>query len=201
MASIQPGDVINEEALLSDLSKDSVYTSWLLSLDAILILGGGVPLSPKEPPVYVQRRCDVVAKLLHTIEKQISRAAMPNIVCLSAGTAHLAQYILPNDGLRECFVSNRCLYILIVEANVIHHLQIAALWESTASVAYLINHPKYPVDGSHVFVETTSYDTISNAYFTRTTFTDVAGWKKLLVVTNEVRIACQLCSSIFRLFI
>ena len=33
-------------------------------------------------------------------------------------------------------------------------------------------------------VETTSYDTISNAYFARSSHTDVIGWKRLLVVTN-----------------
>ena len=49
-----------------------------------------------------------------------------------------------------------------------------------------MNHPKYPVDEDRLFVETTSYDTISNAFYARTSFTDVTGWRKLLVVTNEV---------------
>jgi hypothetical protein len=55
-----------------------------------------------------------------------------------------------------------------------------------------MNHPKYPIGEEHLFVETTSYDTISNAYFARTGFTDVAGWKKVLVVTNEVSHGVQL---------
>jgi uncharacterized SAM-binding protein YcdF (DUF218 family) len=49
-----------------------------------------------------------------------------------------------------------------------------------------MHHPKYPVGEERLFVETTSYDTISNAYFARTGFADVAGWRKVLVVTNEV---------------
>jgi uncharacterized SAM-binding protein YcdF (DUF218 family) len=61
-----------------------------------------------------------------------------------------------------------------------------ALWESTSSAAYLMHHPRYPVGEERLFVETTSYDTISNAYFARTGYTDVAGWRKVLVVTNEV---------------
>jgi hypothetical protein len=103
MAAIRPGDIIDEDSLLSALSKSnsSEYTSWLNSLDVILVLGGGVPLAPLEPPVYVQRRCDVVAELLGMLGKSDNKAALPNVLCLSAGTAHLPQYILPVDGLRE----------------------------------------------------------------------------------------------------
>jgi hypothetical protein len=36
-----------------------------------------------------------------------------------------------------------------------------------------------------IYVETTSYDTISNAFFTRTNFCDINNWKKLLIITNE----------------
>jgi len=101
--TIQPGDIIHEDSLLSALSQNeaSIYSSWLTSLDAILVLGGGVPRSPKEPPIYVQRRCDVVAKLFSAIKKEKSGKSLPNIICLSAGTAHLPQYILPSGGLRE----------------------------------------------------------------------------------------------------
>lgn len=100
LLSIQPGEIIDEESLISSLSEQETL-SWLLSLDAVLILGGGVPLAPKEPPTYVQRRCDVVAKLFNRIDNRKEGSTLPNILCLSAGTAHLPQYILPNDGLRE----------------------------------------------------------------------------------------------------
>lgn len=36
-----------------------------------------------------------------------------------------------------------------------------------------------------VYAETTSYDTISNAFFARTSFCDLVGWKKLLIITSE----------------
>ncbi|KAL3782582.1 hypothetical protein HJC23_005285 [Cyclotella cryptica] len=63
-----------------------------------------------------------------------------------------------------------------------------ALWESTACAAYLMNHKAYPVDEHLLYVETTSYDTISNAFFARSTMTDIVGWRKLLIVTNEFHI-------------
>lgn len=110
LIDIEPGAVIDEGSLLSAISraKASIYTLWLHSLDAILVLGGGVPVSPNEPPVYVQRRCDVVAELLNKMKEEKQARQPPKIICLSAGTAHLPQYILPQDGLRECQSSRKC---------------------------------------------------------------------------------------------
>ncbi|KAL9187301.1 hypothetical protein ACHAXT_001404 [Thalassiosira profunda] len=146
MVAIKPGEILAEDDL-------PPHDAWLQSIDAILLLGGGVPLSPTEPPIYVQRRCDVVAELMARMHQH------PSVVCLSAGTAHVPQYITQHNGL--------------------------PLWESAASAAYLMQHDKYPVPAAQVYAETTSYDTISNAFYSRTTMTDVAGWRKILVVTNE----------------
>jgi len=155
------GTILEEDELISNL--DDYASS--LQVDAILVLGGGVPSSPKDPPTYVKNRCDVVAKLIHAYQDRTTTnngVHHPSVVCLSAGTAHLPQYITPHNGL--------------------------PLWESTASAAYLMQHPTYPIPEKHMFVETTSYDTISNAFFTRSTFTDINGWKKIIVVTNEFHI-------------
>lgn len=108
MASIQQGDITDEETLLSALSGQNASCTWIQSLDAILILGGGVPLAPKEPPVYVQRRCDVVAEIMNALKKEGMEKSLPRVLCLSAGTAHLPQYILPNDGLREHYFIPSC---------------------------------------------------------------------------------------------
>ena len=118
-----------------------------------------MPLSPTEPPLYVQRRCDVVAQIMNRSMHQ-----HPSVICLSAGTAHVPQYITSHDGL--------------------------PLWESTASAAYLMQHKQYPVPSNQVYAETTSYDTISNAFFARTNMIDVNNdnWKRILVVTNEFHI-------------
>jgi len=123
-------------------------------IDAILVLGGGVPESIDEPPIYVIERCKVAANIFNALSDNTNRA--PNIVTLSAGTAHLAQLLSP-EGL--------------------------PIWESTASAGYLIN--TLGIDKSKIFVETTSYDTISNAFFARTSFTDIMGWNNIVVITSE----------------
>jgi uncharacterized SAM-binding protein YcdF (DUF218 family) len=79
------------------------------------------------------------------------------ILCLSAGSAHVPQ-LMSADGL--------------------------PIRESTSSAAYL---KKAHGMESNVYVETTSYDTIGNAFYARTSHTDVNGWRRLLIVTNEVR--------------
>jgi hypothetical protein len=60
------------------------------NIDAILILGGGVPSALDEPPVYVQQRCDDAAAV-------IAKIGPTPILCLSAGTAHLPQ-LMSADG-------------------------------------------------------------------------------------------------------
>ena len=57
------------------------------------------------------------------------------------------------------------------------------VWESAASAAYLVNN--HGVDPGAIFMETTSYDTIGNAYFTRVQICDVKGWENVWVVTSE----------------
>lgn len=146
--------------------------SVLSSLHVILVLGGGVPTSPNSPPEYVKIRCDAAAIIYQesikakkkqnnnvTNDNNNNNDDAPSILCLSAGTAHLPQLINPINGL--------------------------PIWESTASAAYILE--KYPstVSSDKLFVETTSYDTISNAFYTRTNFTDIIGWKNILVITNE----------------
>ena len=148
-----------------------------------------MPESISHPPKYVERRCDdaiQVSKRFHqeikatsqqwqqqvaskrtkrrqesgfssSISSTSPRASTLPLLCLSAGTAHLPQ-LLAADGL--------------------------PIWESTACAAYLIEHDP-TIDPRNIYVETTSYDTIGNAFYTRTTHTDLNGWRRLLVITNE----------------
>lgn len=118
--------------------------------DVLVVLGGGLPLSPNDPPLYVQERCKFAKQVYEASSKK------PKILTLSAGTAHLPQF-LSSDGL--------------------------PVWESTASASYLMEHLDIPPQ--HIYVETSSYDTISNAFFTRTNFCDISGWRRLLIITNE----------------
>jgi len=79
----------------------------------------------------------------------------PAILCLSAGTVHKPQ-LISADGL--------------------------PVWEATSSAAYLLD-AGLPADS--IFVETVAYDTIGNAFFARTTHTDLTGWRRLLVITSR----------------
>jgi len=142
----------------------------IVHLDAILVLGGGVPKSMDEPPIFTQRRCDDAAQVVQRRDDNNNNASSKGlpILCLSAGTAHLPQFI-SQDGL--------------------------PVWEATSSAAYLLSKYADLIDKSQVYVETTSYDTISNAFFARTSFTDISGWRKLLVITNEVCLFVICCYS------
>lgn len=126
----------------------------------------------------MQRRCDDAATIVELHAQVNSHKSMGTkdedgsnfqvrgssahealaILCLSAGTAHLPQ-LLSSDGL--------------------------PIWESTACAGYL--QEKYGLS-ENVYVETVSYDTISNAYFARTTHSDVGGWRNILVITNQFHI-------------
>ncbi|KAJ8598821.1 hypothetical protein CTAYLR_008662 [Chrysophaeum taylorii] len=122
------------------------------AFDAIVVLGGGPPVSERRTMPFVERRCDAAKQLFDTAR------AKPKILCVSAGTAHAPQ-LLRADGL--------------------------PVFESTAAAAYLIDRG---VPRDALVVETTSYDTIGNAFFSRTSHTDVAGWRKLAIVTSDFHV-------------
>src|SRR5262245_32493778 len=76
------------------------------------------------------------------------------IVCLSGGTTHKAP---PAD-----------------EAGY-------PIFEATAGARYLLSHGVAP---ERLYVETASWDTIGNAYFSKVIHVDPAGWRTLLVITS-----------------
>ena len=86
-------------------------------------------------------------------------AKKPKILTLSAGTAHVPQ-------------------LLDARGSVV--------FEATASAAVIINEGVEPAD---VFVETTSFDTIGNAFYSRNDHCSLAGWRRLLVITSEFHLA------------
>lgn len=124
-------------------------TSQDVQYDAILVLGGGVPLGPRVQLPFVANRCNL-AKEIYTQQQP-----PPKILTLSAGTAHCPQ--------------------LMCAAGL-------PVWEATVSAACLIDAG---VPAKDVYVETTSYDTIGNAYYARMCHTEVANWRKLLIITSE----------------
>jgi uncharacterized SAM-binding protein YcdF (DUF218 family) len=144
-----------------------IPSSLLRSFDVVVILGGGVPISVTHPPKYVERRCDDAIQVAQRYYKEVTTitssplSRLP-LLCLSAGTAHLPQ-LLSADGL--------------------------PIWESTACAGYILDQNSdgllSNIDPKDIYVETTSYDTIGNAFYTRTTHTDITGWRNLLIITNE----------------
>ena len=86
-------------------------------------------------------------------------AKKPKILTLSAGTAHVPQ-------------------LLDARGSVV--------FEATASAAVIINEG---VNSEDVFLETTSFDTIGNAFYSRNDHCSLAGWRRLLVITSEFHLA------------
>jgi len=118
-------------------------------VDALLVLGGGPPVSARVTLPFVEKRVDAAWEVYDAAPTK------PAILALSAGTAHAKQMLTPK-GL--------------------------PLWESTAAAAALVDRGVPP---EHVFVETSSFDTISNAFFARTTHVDLQGWTRLVVITTD----------------
>jgi uncharacterized SAM-binding protein YcdF (DUF218 family) len=56
------------------------------------------------------------------------------------------------------------------------------LFESTVGARYLIDHG---ITADRIFCETTAYDTIGNAYFSRLQIVEPMGWKRLLIITSR----------------
>ncbi|MGK3752762.1 MAG: uncharacterized SAM-binding protein YcdF (DUF218 family) [Bacillariaceae sp.] len=159
-------------------SPNEIPVDIINKLDVILVLGGGKPKSIHHPPLYVEKRCDDAIEIISRRRRKTSgdsdissnirnRDTDINnelaILCLSAGTAHLSQ-LLSLDGL--------------------------PIWESTACASYIISKMKEDNNSNNsypeIYVETTSYDTIGNAFYARTSHTDIMkNWNNLLIITNE----------------
>lgn len=56
------------------------------------------------------------------------------------------------------------------------------LTESVACAGYLVERGIGP---DRIYCESTSYDTIGNAYFARVELTDPLGWRRLLIITSQ----------------
>jgi len=56
------------------------------------------------------------------------------------------------------------------------------IWESTAAAGSLLDRG---LPASALLVETTSFDTIGNAFFARTSHADLAGWRTVAIITSD----------------
>jgi hypothetical protein len=137
---------------------------------AILILGGGPPTSLSTPPVYVKPRIETAL----AIYQQSPPSSKPKLICLSAGTAHVKSLTtFEND--------NNCPPQIIYEST------------SCASLILELSAASTPIDSTpfekkDLFLETTSYDTVGNAYYSRLLHFDsnprMFG-KDILIITSD----------------
>jgi len=142
-------------------------------MEMIVVLGGGAVEVDVDsdggrgvsvvPPKYVRDRCVKAAEL--RLERLADGAERVMILLLSAGTAHVPQPIGVN-GL--------------------------PVWESTGSAAWLMGlgrdggiGPGNSVPASDLLLETTSYDTVGNAWFARLQHVDVLNPTTLWIITSE----------------
>eukprot|EP00008_Paramoeba_atlantica_P014852 CAMPEP_0201478192 /NCGR_PEP_ID=MMETSP0151_2-20130828/3103_1 /ASSEMBLY_ACC=CAM_ASM_000257 /TAXON_ID=200890 /ORGANISM="Paramoeba atlantica, Strain 621/1 / CCAP 1560/9" /LENGTH=253 /DNA_ID=CAMNT_0047859199 /DNA_START=208 /DNA_END=969 /DNA_ORIENTATION=- len=78
-------------------------------------------------------------------------------------------------------------YILMLSAGTAHTPNFMKngkpVYESLSSSFFLLNHFEN-IKQEKVLIETSSFDTITNAFFARTSNTDLRGWNRLLIITS-----------------
>lgn len=150
-------------------------------LDAVMILAGGMMPDGSCPPP-VQRRLDAAHSLqrlrLQSDTKQqqeqpqsstssssssplppprsVGKPYAPPVVCLGGGTPHKPPILSAATG------------------HVVH--------ESTSCAAYLLDRG---AQAAHLLKESSSYDTVGNAYFSLSIHALPAGWRNVAVVTSD----------------
>jgi uncharacterized SAM-binding protein YcdF (DUF218 family) len=107
----------------------------------------------------VRQRGELPDHVKRRLDLALARESGEPIVPLSAGTSHRPA-VLDGEGRLQ--------------------------YESTAGARYLIERGISP---GRIFCESTSYDTIGNAYFSRVQIVEPLGWRRLLVITSRFHMA------------
>jgi uncharacterized SAM-binding protein YcdF (DUF218 family) len=97
--------------------------------------------------------------VINRLDRATERADGAHVITLSAATTH--KPLLLDTGGRP-------------------------VYESTEAARYLMRHG-YPAN--RILIETSSWDTIGNAYFARVIHTDPAGFRTLLIVNSDFHMA------------
>ena len=139
----------------------SSTNTWLVNQEVVttdydaILVLGGGLTSDGDIPPWVTRRLDAAAHI-YSIQQANSFGEQPPILLLGAGTPH-KKTVLDGNGF--------------------------TLHESTAYANYLME--KGYVTASDILKETSSYDTVGNAYFGLTMHALPACWRRLSIVTSE----------------
>lgn len=126
------------------------------SLDAVIVLGGGLRISKNAAPLgdippWAVRRLDGAAQLWSRC------SAGTNIAISGGGSPHGLPVIHPDTG------------------QVVH--------EGTAYADYLMQ--SHGIPALSILKESSSYDTVGNGYFSAMIHAVPSGWKRIAVVTSE----------------
>ena len=126
------------------------------TLDAIVVLGGGLWQSSVIPP-WAERRLDGAALLREACVERMPTASPPSILICGGGSPHGLPVLDASTG------------------QVVH--------EGTAYAEYLVS--RWGVPSSGLLKESSSYDTVGNGYFSAMIHAVPSGWGRMAVVTSE----------------
>lgn len=150
-------------------------------IDAIIVLGGGLRRRNKmdtkgEIPAWACRRLDAAAYVYNTMAK----TATP-----------------PMTGMQQPKYSDKIMgdkkpYIVISGGGSPHGLPVIGesgqvVHEGTAYAEYLME--QHGIPASMIFKESSSYDTVGNAYFSAVIHTFPRKWKNVAVITSDFHMA------------
>ncbi|ORC89886.1 putative GPI-anchored surface protein [Trypanosoma theileri] len=153
-------------------------------VDAIVVLGGGSQRNedPASLPWFVLERLDAAYERYHTIcAEQLlkGKGKRPKLVLLSAGTTHKPNYI-NHVGWPIGESTSGALYLLQKckeRVDAMTTMKKGKVADEKEMASWLTPHD--------IIRETSSLDTIGNAYFLRTVHADPAGWRHLHVITSD----------------
>ncbi|KAH9582301.1 protein of unknown function DUF218 [Trypanosoma melophagium] len=155
-------------------------------VDAIVVLGGGSQRNedPSTLPWFVLERLDTAYERFHSIlsaqHALQKKGQRPKLVLLSAGTTHKPNYI-NHAGWPIGESTSGALYLLKkCKEAAVEMKKVSDEKEEEATASLLLRLAPHDI-----IRETSSLDTIGNAYFLRTVHADPAGWRRLHVVTSD----------------
>jgi len=174
----------------ADAAGGSYATVLTAGVASLGLLGGMRWLRGSSPNDNVKKEAQLQLNYLEDIGEI---TAKPDCVIVLGGGKPVAQNLPPPwaasrcDAAIEIYQKVGPVHILCLSGGTAHASQLMnakglPVWESEASAMYMIERG---VDPKHISMETSSYDTIGNAYFARVSFTDIQGWRNLVVVTSK----------------
>ena len=132
----------------------------IIGFDAVLVLAG-----------------DTKTETMTPVEQQPSISTQRNLDAAATILEKRVELSLSKKGDQYGITTN--LPILSISAG-------AKILQVIASAAYLLKTHGAIVDPKDVYIETSSVDAIGSAFYSRTIFADIVGWRRILIVVNQI---------------